>query len=181
MGSVQIGYTGANVATGELLGAELVEQLMVSAAEQGHPIPNAAMHASLPDALLVYQGLVQPELDRRFGAFVARAQAETLDRITLRHRALVRHFESKIETLRQHKDALQAQADVAELLGDARRARNLRNLVLAREGTIERLSRTRQMRASEMEAQRDITQEASDVGCLLLQVEDGAMGKEVST
>ena len=177
MGSIQIGYAGANAATGELLEAELVEHLMVSAAERGHPIPNAAMHASLPDALLVYQDLVQPELDRRFGAFVARAQAETLDRITLRHRALVRHFESKIETLRQHKDALQTQADVAELLGDTRRARNLRNLALARGGTIERLSRTQQMRTSEMEAQRDITQEASDVGCLLLQVEAGAVGR----
>ena len=180
MGSVQIGYTGANVATGELLEADLAEQLMVSAAEQGYPIANAAMHPSLPDALLVYQDLVQPELDRRFGAFVARAQAETLDRITLRHRALVRHFETKIETLRQHKNALQAQADVAEVLGDARRARNLRNLVLAREGTIERLSRTQQLRQSEMEAQREITQEASDVGCLLLQVEGDAVGEEVS-
>ena len=180
MGSVQIGYTGANVATGALLEADLAEQLMVLAAEQGQPIPNAAMHASLPNALLIYQDLVQPELDRRFGAFLARAQAETLDRITLRHRALVRHFETKIETLHQHKAALRAQAAVAEISGDARRARNLRNLVLAREGTIERLARTQQLRASELEAQREITQEASDVGCLLLQVESDTAGEEES-
>ena len=126
MGSIQIGYTGANVATGALLEADLAEQLMVSAAEQGQPIPNASMHASLPNALLIYQDLVQPELDRRFGTFVARAQAETLDRITLRHRALVRHFETKIETLRQHKAALQAQAAVAEISGDARRSVSIR-------------------------------------------------------
>ena len=180
MANVQIGYTGANVATGELIEEDLAEQLMVSAAEQGLPIPNAAMHGSLPDALLLFQDLVQPELDGRFGAFVARARAETLDRIALRHRALVRHFETKIETLREHKSALEAQADVAELLGETRRARNLRNLVLAREGTIDRLSRTQQLRASEMEAQREITQEASDVGCLLLQVERESVEEEVS-
>ena len=180
MANVQIGYTGAAVATGELIEADLAEQLMVSAAEQGHPIPNAAMHGSLSDALLVFQDVVQPELDGRFGAFVARARAETLDRIALRHRALVRHFETKIQTLREHKAALKVQADVDELLGDARRARNLRNLALAREGTIERLRRTQQLRASEMEAQREITQEASDVGCLLLQVEGESVGEEVS-
>ena len=180
MANVQIGYMGANVATGELIEEALAEQLMVSAAEQGLPIPNAAMHGSLPDALLLFQDLVQPELDGRFGAFVARARAETLDRIALRHRALVRHFETKIETLREHKSALEAQADVAELLGETRRARNLRNLVLAREGTIDRLSRTQQLRASEMEAQREITQEASDVGCLLLQVECESVEEEVS-
>lgn len=177
MANVQIGYTGANVATQELIEADLAEQLMVSAAEQGQPIPNAAMHGSLPDALLVFQDVVQPELDRRFAAFVARARAETLDRIALRHRALVRHFETKIETLRTHKAALKAQADVAELFGETRRARNLRNLVLAREGTIERLSRTQQLRESEMEAQREIAQEASDVGCVLLQVEGAPVGE----
>ena len=180
MANVQIGYTGANVATGKLIEADLAEQLMVSAAEQGHPIPNAAMHGSLSDALLVFQDVVQPELDRRFDAFVERVRAETLDRFALRHRALVRHFETKIETLREHKAALKVQADVDDLLGDTRRARNLRNLVLAREGTIERLRRTQQLRASEMEAQREITQEASDVGCLLLQVEGESVGEEVS-
>ena len=181
MANVQIGYTGANVAKGALIEADLAEQMMVSAAEQGHPIPNVAMHGSLPDALLVFQDLVQPELDRRFGAFVARARAETLDRSALRHRALVRHFDTKIETLQEHKAALEAQADVAELFGDTRRARNLRNLALAREGTIERLRRTQQLRASEMDAQREITQEASDVGCLLLQVEGESVGEEMST
>ena len=180
MANVQIGYTGANVATGALIEADLAEQMTVSAAEQGHPIPNVAMHGSLPDALLVFQDLVQPEIDRRFGAFVARARAETLDRIALRHRALVRHFDTKTETLREHKAALEAQADVAEIFGEARRARNLRNLALAREGTIERLRRTQQLRASEMEAQREITQEASDVGCLLLQVEGESVGEEVN-
>ena len=180
MANVQIGYTGANIATGKLIESDLAEQLMVSAAEKGHPIPNVAMHRSLPDALLVFQDLVQPELDRRFGAFVARARAETVDRIALRHRALVRHFETKIETLREHKAALEAQAEITEVIGDSRRARNLRNLALAREGTIERLRRTQQLRASEMEAQREITQEAYDVGCLLLQIEGESGGEEVS-
>ena len=166
----QIGYAGANVATRELLETDLAEQLMASAAERGHPIPNAGLHPSLPNAHIVLRDLVQHDLDERFGAFVARARAETLDRFALRHRALTRHFSTKIGTLRANKAALEAQADVAEIMGDPRRARNLRNLALARAGRIERLSRTQQLRASEMKAQTEISQEASDVGCLLLEV-----------
>ena len=166
----QIGYAGANVEKRELIEADLAEQLMASAAEQGHPIPNAALHPSLPNALVVLRDLVQPDLDDRFGAFVARARAETLDRFALRHRALKGHFKTKIGTLRENKAALEAQAHVAEIMGNTRRARNLRNLALARASTIERLSRTQQLRASEMKAQTEISQEASDVGCLLLEV-----------
>ena len=164
--------------TRELIDADLAEQLMASAAERGQSIPNAGMHASLPDALLVFQNVVQPELDARFEAFVTRSQAETHDRIAVRRRALVRHFETKIETLRDNKIALNERAFLAEHSGETRRARNLRNLVLAREVTIERLSRTRQLRESEMEAQREMTPVASDVGCVLLQVEGGPVGKQ---
>ena len=180
MANVQIGYTGANVATGALIETDLAEQLMVSAAEHGDPIPNASMHPSLPDSLLVFQDVVQPELDRRFAAFVARARAETLDRIALRCRALDRHFNNKIDTLLEHKAALERQVSHARFSGDARRTRNLGNLVRARESTIERLRQTHQLRASEMEAQREITQEAYDVGCVLLQVESDPVGEEVS-
>ena len=181
MANVQIGYAGANVATGALIEADLAEQMMVSAAEQGHPLPNAAMHGALLDAILIFQEVVQPELDRRFGEFVARASAEIGDRIAIRHRALVRHFESKIDTLQEHKRTLEARAAISEVSGEARRATNLTNLAAAQEVRIDRLRRTWRLREHEIEAQRELTPEESDVGCLFLQVEGESVTEEVST
>lgn len=180
MVSVQVGYAGANVVTGTLIESDLAEQMMAAAAEHGIPIPNAAMDEELAAAIQTLQDVVQPDLDRRFGEFVARARAEIEDRIEVRRRALVRHFRSKIDMLEEQKGSLEAQAAVAEVFEDSRKARNLRTLVLAREVRIERLRRTWQLRESEMQAQREITPEESEVASLFLHVNEDTAWQEVS-
>lgn len=181
MASIQIGYAGANVATGDLVEADLAEQMMTAAAEHGVPVPNAAMDDQLAEAVQTLQDVVQLELDRRFGEFVARARAEIQDRIDVRRRALDRHFETKIDMLDEQKGALEAQASVAEVLDDSRKARNLKNLALAREVRIERLRRTWQLRESEMQAQRVTTPEESEVASLLLHVVDPTTPQELNS
>ena len=69
--------------------------MMSAAAEQGRPILNAAMHGGLADASRTLRDMVQPELDRRFDEFVAQVKAEIEDRVAIRQRSLVRHFENK--------------------------------------------------------------------------------------
>ena len=64
------------------------------------------MHATLNDATRVLKEVVQLELDRRFGEIVSQAEAEIEDRIAIRHRSLIRHFENKIATLSEHKTKL---------------------------------------------------------------------------
>ena len=181
MANVQIGYAGARVATGTPIEADLAEQMMATAAAHGQPMPNAAMHGELADALMILQDVVQPALDRRFDGFVARAEAEIGDRIAIRHRALVRHFESKIESLQEHKHTLEVRAAVSEMVGETRKATNLKNLAIAQGVKIERLRRTLQLREHEIEAQRVVTPEESDVGSLFLQVEDASPRKEERT
>ena len=171
MANVRIGYVGANVATGELIGADLAERMMASAAEQGRPILNAAMHGGLADASTTLRDVVQPELDQRFAEFMDQATAEIEDRVAIRHRSLVRHFENKIATLRDHQRKLNEQASSAEITGNARRATNLKNLAGAQEVRIEKLRHAWQLRENEIEAQRAITPEESDVGCLFLLVD----------
>jgi len=176
MANVRIGYAGAAVETGEPIGADLAEQMMVAAAAQGRPIPNAAMHGGLTDASRIFRKVVQPELDRRFGEFVAQANAEIEDRIAIRHRSLLRHFENKIATLREQQRRLNERASFAASAGNARKAANLRNLASAQEARIEKLRRIRQLRENEIEAQRTVTPEESDIGSLFLQVSEPGEG-----
>ena len=177
MADVRIGYAGAYAETGEPIGADLAEVMMSVAAEYGRPILNVAMHQELADVSRTLKDVVQPDLDRRFGQFVEEATAEIEDRVAIRHRSLIRHFESKITTLEEHRRNLTDRASFAQITGDARRATNLKNLAEAQGVRIEKLRRIWQMRENEMEAQRAITPEWSDVGCVFLQV-DGYSTRE---
>ena len=172
MANVRIGYAGANAATGEPIGADLAELMLVAAAEHGRPIPNTAMHSGLADASMALRDVVEVEFDRRFGEFVDQATAEIEDRVAIRHRSLVRHFEHKIASLEEHQRKLNEQASRAETIGDARRATKLINLSAAQGVRIEKLRRTGQVRENEIEAQRTITPEETDVCCLFLQVDE---------
>ncbi len=144
---------------------------MAATAEHGRPTLNAAMHSGLADASRALRDIVQPELDRRFGEFIGQATAEIEDRAAIRQRSLVRHFKKKIATLREQQKNLNEQASRAEGIDDTRRATNLKNLAAAQEARIEKLRRTWRLRETEIEAQRLITPEESDVGCLFLQVD----------
>ena len=178
MANVRIGYAGADAASGESIGADLAERMMASAAEQGRPMLNAAMHGALDGANKTLRDVVRPELDKRFDEFVAQARAEIEDRVAIRYRALVRHFENKITNLRKQQNNLLVEASFAEVLDDfdeapdnSRRATNLKNLAAAQGARIEKLRRARQLRENEIEAQRTVTPEESDVACLFLQVD----------
>lgn len=169
--NAMIGYAGAEAGTGKPIGADLAERLMAAAAEHGRPILNPAMHRGLDDASKTLRDVVHPELDRRFGEFVAQAKAEIEDRVAIRHRSLVRHFENKVAALREQQSKLDERASWSEIVGDTRRAANLKNLAAAQQARIEKLQRIWQLRESALEAQRAITPEESDVGCLFLQAE----------
>lgn len=171
MMSVRIGYAGANVTSGELIGSDLVERMMAVAADMGRPIANAAMHSGLVKAGKTFKEVIQPELDQRFSDFVTQATAEIEDRVAIRQRSLVRHFENKINSLKNTQSKLSEKAYIAEITGDVRRATNLKNLSAGQQTKIEKLKNIWQIRQLEIEAQRAVTPEESDLGCLFLQVE----------
>ena len=169
--TARIGYAGADAVTGMLVGADLAEGMMAAAAQHGEPILNAAMHEGLGAASRTLTDVVEPELDRSFGEFVAQATAETADRVEIRLRSLDRHFERKIESLREHQSRLEEQAELARQHGDSRRATNLRNLAGAQGVKKERLHRTWRLRRNDLETQRSAVPEESDVACVFLQVD----------
>ena len=169
--TARIGYAGADAVTGMLVGADLAEGMMAAAAQHSEPILNAAMHEGLGAASRTLTDVVEPELDRSFGEFVAQATAETADRVEIRLRSLDRHFERKIESLREHQSRLEEQAELARQHGDSRRATNLRNLAGAQGVKKERLHRTWRLRRSDLETQRSAVPEESDVACVFLQVD----------
>ncbi len=180
MAKALIGYAGADVATGELMRAELAEQVMVGAAEHARPMLNAAMHPRLEDACRALRNVVQPALDRRYGEFLKQAEAEIEDRISIRRRSLFRHFENRIDMLREQQRNLREKAAEAEDKGDNRRAANLKNLSAAQGERIEKLRQARDLRESEMNEQRAMIPEESDIGCLFLQVDAKPPNGEIS-
>ena len=169
---VRVGYSGANVSTGELISAGLAEQLFAAAAEHGRPIPNAAEDDQLSEASTVLSDAVESDLDHRFNEFVTQALAETKDRVAIKMRALVRHFETKIADYTKRKWKLEQLAATHEAAGDARRAGRLKSLVAGHEGSIKKFRRALQLRESEIEGQRDLMPEWTEVGCLFLQVDE---------
>ena len=169
--TARIGYAGADAVTGMLIGADLAERMMAVAAQHGEPILNAAMHEGLGAASRTLTDVVEPELDRSFGEFVAQATAETADRVEIRLRSLDRHFERKIESLREHQSRLEEHAELARRHGDSRRATNLKNLAGAQGVKKERLNRTWGLRRNDLETQRSAVPEESDVACVFLQVD----------
>jgi len=172
MANVRVGYAGANVSTGEVIRDGLAEQLFAAAAEHGRPIPNAAEDDRLSEASTVLSDAVESDLNRRFSEFVTQAEAETQDRVAIKMRALVRHFETKIADYTERKRKLEERlAKIDQGDGDDRRARQLRNLVAGHETRIKRFRRAWQLREIEIETQRDLMPEWSEVGCLFLQVD----------
>ena len=172
MTNVQIGYVGADAATGMLLGADLAERMMAAAAQHGQPIPNVAMQDGLDTASKTLREVVLPELNRCFAEFVDQATAEIVDRVEIRQRSLDRHFKRKIEALSEHQSNLRVQAEFAERGGDSRRATNLKNLATAQGVKRDKLRRTWLLRKNDLEAQRTTVPEESDVACVLLRVHD---------
>lgn len=180
MMNARLGYSGANAITGELLGADLAEQMMVTAAEHGRPIPNAPNLTQLADANNTLQNVIRIDLDRRFGEFMDQATAEIEDRVSIRKRSLIRHFDKKITTLKEQQENLSNRALAAELIGDARKATNLKNLATAQEARIEKLRQTWRLREHEIEAQRSVTPEESEVACVFLLIEGPNSAKKGS-
>ncbi len=172
MTNARIGYAGAEASTGEPVSSDIVESMIGTAAERGRLILNASMHGGLAAASKTFQNVVQPELDRQFDEFVAQAKAEVEDRVAIRRRSLVRHFENKISNLQEQQQTLYEKRLFAEAIDDTRRARNLRNLATALQARIEKLSGARRQRESEIDTQRTMTPEQADVCCLFLQVEE---------
>ena len=172
MANVRIGYAGANAVSGKRIGADLAEQMMTAAAEHGRPMLNASRHRGLTDATRIFRDAVQVELDRRFGEFVDQATAEIEDRFAIRYRALVRHFENKIAALKEQQRKLGQQASLDQIVGEVGRATKLKNLSAAQGAKIEKLRQTWHLRENEIETQREIIPEESDVCCLFLQVDE---------
>ena len=176
--NVRIGYAGATVTTREPIGANLAERMMAVAAEQGRPILNASNHSKLTEACKTLQDIVIPELDRKFEEFVTQAKVETEDRVSIQQRSLTLHFEKKIQSIQELEQKLKNRASWYEELGDQKRATNLKSLVAAQVGKIQKLENAWRLREIRTEAQREITPEESDIVCLFLQVVRSLSTKE---
>ncbi len=170
LSNVQIGYAGAEVPSGRRIGQELAERMITITAERSHPLVNASNLDGLDDAAVKLQDVVLADLEQQFDGFANQVTAEMEDRITVRQRALDRHFKNKIATLRENQKNLENQASLAQFFDDSRKARNLKNLAGAQGIKIEKLNRAWHLRQEEIKDQRMMEPIKLDLCYLLLQV-----------
>jgi SMC interacting uncharacterized protein involved in chromosome segregation len=131
---------------------------------------NAGTDPQLKDAAVLLSEVVLPELDRRFDKFVEPVTAEIEDRTGIQRRAVERHRDAKTANLREQQDRNRSRAELAELAGDQRRARQLISVNTAIEGKLRKLRDACERRLQEIEAQRELVPEWEDLAGVFVEV-----------
>jgi superfamily II DNA or RNA helicase len=166
----RLAYAGAAFKSGALLGADAAEALAVTSAERGHLVYNIGNDDRLENAATLLRDVVQRELDRRFDSFVEQITAEIEDRTSIQRRAVERHRDTKTANLEEQVERNRSRAELAELLGDQRRARQLLSVNVANEGKLRKLREACTRRLAEIEAQRELIPETEEVASLFVEV-----------
>ena len=168
--TTRIGYVGANVETRELISSDHAEHITNEVTDDKPAMVNASSHRLFKDASAVLRDVVLPEADKQFESFFVQTNAEVEDRLNIRLSALNNHFERKFKNLHRLKAELVQKAEMAEYANELQRARNLRNLVLARTAQIIKLEQVLHARKYEIEKQRSPIPEATDLCLLFVEV-----------
>lgn len=170
MSTARLAYAGASIETGKLLPPDTAEALAVAAAEHGRPLPNMRTDDRVSVAAASLRDIVLPQLNNRFGDFIHQITAEIDDRATIRRRALERHRDTKAESLNKLQSRYREQAKLYEMLGEKRKAQQFAALAVAAEVKINKLREACALRLREINAQRELTPETTDVASLFLEV-----------
>lgn len=166
----RLAYAGADLKTGNLLEPDVAEALATTAADRGRLVYNIGTDDRLKKASALLSEVVLPELDRRFDEFVEQITAEIEDRTSIQRRAVERHRDSKSANLQEQQERNRARAELAELFGEQRRARQLFSVNTAIEGKLRKLRDACDRRLHEIEAQRELIPEWEDLASLFVEV-----------
>jgi superfamily II DNA or RNA helicase len=168
----RIAFAGASLTTGESLSGDFAESLVGAAAERGVPLPNMGNDDRLPVVTRLLNDVVLPDLNSRFGDFIAQVRAQVEDRSTLRRRALERHRDAKAAKLADVRDGHLVQAERLRRGADERGARRHTSLATATDAKIRKLLESCDRRLKEIEAEREPLPEESEVTALFLEIVD---------
>jgi superfamily II DNA or RNA helicase len=168
--TTRLAYAGADLSTGNLLGPDVAEALAAAAADRGRLVYNAGTDTRLKSTATLLGEVVLPELDRRFDEFVEHITAEIEDRTSIQRRAVERHRDGKTANLQEQQERNRARAELTELAGDQRRARQLISVNIAIEGKLRKLRDACERRLQEIEAQRELIPEWEDLASLFVEV-----------
>lgn len=170
--SAKLAYAGINCSSGAPLTTEQSEALALAVAEHGAPIPNAREDERLPLAAEMLQRDVLLELKTRFDDFVGQAIAQVEDRTSIRRQALKRHRDEKIGKLQLEIERREETARNQRRRGDETRSRKSSSLVEATRSKMRKFIDSCDLRLREIEAERDIIPELSDIAVVFTEVRE---------
>lgn len=166
----RLAYAVADLKTGRLLAPDVAEALATASADVGRLLYNIGTDDRLTKTADLLSEVVLPELDRRFDEFVEQITAEVEDRTSIQRRAVERHRDTKTANLEEQQERNRSRAELAELAGDQRRARQLVSVNVAIEGKLRKLRDACERRLQEIEAQREVIPEMEDLASLFIEV-----------
>lgn len=171
-GLARLAYAGARHDTGERIEPELAEALGAAAAQHGTALSNLQSDDRLPSFFDLATSVVEPELDGRYGDYTGEIEVDIEDRLAVRLRALEAHLESKRQGLERRISLYRDRAAAARARGDDRTARRSERLIPAEQGKLRKLEQSCARRRDELEVQRHLTPEETDLAILLVEVGD---------
>lgn len=166
----RLAYAGANLAGGDRIEPDVAEALVLAAATRGRALPNAKADGRREGAAVCLDGVVAPEMNERYGAFIAAMRADTEDRMSIKLRALDTHLRSKRAGLQRQVDLFRQRVTSARSSGNERAARRNASLIAATEGRIRKLEERCAVRRADIESQRTLVPEELDVAALFVEV-----------
>jgi hypothetical protein len=152
----RLAYAGAYRTTGARIETQLAEALASAAAQHGSVLANLANDDRLPELVEMTDTVIEPELNERYGEYKREIEVEIDDRLAVRLRALEAHLNSKRRNVENKIDRLRSQG--------------YDNLVAAERAKLRKLEASCDRRRKELDLQRRLTPEESDLAVLLVEV-----------
>lgn len=170
LGAARLAYAGASLQPARTLTPEEAEALVLAASEFGTAIPNVREDERLFAAADLLRDAVFVDLDSRFEDFSNQVGAQIEDRATIRRQALERHRQEKIRKL---QDEISKRLDSAQNYrrrGDETRSRQAQSMAEVTKGKLRKLNEICEQRIKEIDSQRDVMPEWSDISALFVEV-----------
>ena len=171
LGDRRVAYGGVALESGRELSPEEAETIVQATVAQGQVLTNFRHDKRLPAAAAALREMVLPSLDRRFGVYVERTEADIIDRIAVQEQALTRHRNLKTHGFEERLVKLGGDERSARIAGNERRALQLSYLANAVRGQMRKLKENVDGRLARIQRRRRFTPSMSDIACLVVEVQ----------
>lgn len=166
----RLAYAGLRCEDGKLISPDLAEALVLSASDHGKSLANLRGDDRIGWVAEQFEDHVNSDLRFRFDEFYHQALAQIEDRAAIRQQALIRHRNDKLSRLSAEIERREERAREYRRKGEETKSRQASSLVEATRKKAIKLQEVTEHRLKQIELERNVLPELSDVAALFLEV-----------